>query len=217
MAEKAPHAQAGGFVSRKARPGVSLLLCAAVATVTAAGYSWAQAPPPLRPEAKIPQAKDPQVAASVGSSGGQDIQVPPPPFTEGIFPCTQCHDGKTVKLNTTPRKLVDMHDDIVLKHGPNRWCLDCHSAEHRDQLHLVDGQLIDFSKSYLLCGQCHGDKLRDWRLGVHGKRTGEWNGKKQYLLCVNCHNPHSPHFKPLKPLPPPLHPTEINIQQGGRP
>jgi len=215
VAEMAPHAQAGGFASRKARLGVFLLLCAAA---FAAGCSWAQTPLSQSPEAKVRQAKDSPAAAGADAAGGQDIQVPSPPFTEGIFPCTQCHDGKTVKLNTTPRKLVDMHDDIVLKHGPpSRWCLDCHSAEHRDQLHLVNGELIDFSKSYLLCGQCHGDKLRDWRVGVHGKRTGEWNGKKQYLLCVHCHNPHMPHFKPLKPLPPPLHPAEINIHEGGRP
>lgn len=151
-------------------------------------------------------------------SRAEEIQVPAPPFTEGIFPCTQCHDGKTVKLNTTRRTLTEMHDDIVLKHGPeSRWCLDCHDAQNRDQLHLVDGERIDFSHSYLLCGQCHGDKFRDWRVGVHGKRTGEWNGRKQYLLCVHCHNPHTPHFKPLKPLPPPVKPAETRNAGAGVP
>ncbi len=140
-----------------------------------------------------------------------DIQVAPPPFTEGIFPCSQCHDGKTVKLNTTPRKLVEMHDDIVLKHGPeSRWCLDCHDPTDRDRLHLASGQRIEFSESYLLCGQCHGDKFRDWKVGVHGKRTGEWNGKKQYLLCVSCHIPHTPHFQALKPMAPPTRPGAVS-------
>jgi len=55
-----------------------------------------------------------------------------------------------------------------------------------------------------LCGQCHGEKYRDWRVGVHGKRTGDWNGKKRYLLCAHCHNPHTPRFSPIKPLPPPV-------------
>ena len=32
-------------------------------------------------------------------------------------------------------------------------------------------------------------QYRDWKAGVHGKRTGEWDGRKDYLLCVNCHNP----------------------------
>lgn len=206
MTDKAPLVRAVPRSGQAGRLGLSLLFCAA------AGWLWAQAPAP-----KAPGGPPQQTAAGDEAPAGQNIQVPSPPFTEGIFPCTQCHDGKTVKLNTTRRKLVDMHDDIVLKHGPNRWCLDCHSAEHRDHLHLVDGELIDFSKSYLLCGQCHGDKLRDWKVGVHGKRTGHWNGEKQYLLCVHCHNPHSPHFKPLKPLPPPTPPSQIKAYQGGTP
>jgi hypothetical protein len=147
----------------------------------------------------------------------EGIQVPSPPFTEGIFPCTSCHDGKTVKLNTQRRELVDMHGDIELHHGESRWCLDCHDAKNRDRLHLVSGELIEFTASYLLCGQCHGDKVRDWRVGIHGKRTGSWNGQKQYLLCVNCHNPHSPRFKALQPMPPPRPPQDIRAQKGGQP
>jgi hypothetical protein len=46
-------------------------------------------------------------------------------------------------------------------------------------------------------------------VGVHGKRTGSWSGKKQYLLCAHCHDPHQPHFKPLKPLPPPVRPADL--------
>jgi len=145
----------------------------------------------------------------------QDIQVPPPPFSDGIFPCTSCHDGKTMKVNLVRRELKDMHTDIVLQHGPsNRWCLDCHDPLDRDRLHLAGGAKIEFTVSYELCGQCHGEKLRDWRAGVHGKRTGSWNGQKQYLLCVNCHNPHSPHFQPLKPMPPPVPPSAIQARKG---
>jgi hypothetical protein len=144
----------------------------------------------------------------------QDIQVPPPPFTEGLFPCTSCHDGVNQKVNRTRREFTGMHGDIILKHGPeSRWCLDCHDPLNRDRLHLASGELIEFTVSYELCGQCHGEKLRDWRAGVHGKRTGSWSGQKQYLLCVNCHNPHTPHFQALKPMPPPLRPEAI--RKGG--
>ena len=143
----------------------------------------------------------------------RDYQAPPPPFTEGIFPCSTCHDPKAMPPNTKRRVLDGMHADIELKHGPeSRWCLDCHDAMNRDRLHLVSGEKIEFTASYLLCGQCHGDKLRDWRVGVHGKRTGSWNGPKQYLLCVHCHNPHSPHFKALKPMPGPLPPEQIQLK-----
>jgi hypothetical protein len=146
-----------------------------------------------------------------GAPAAQEIQVPSPPFTEGIFPCSTCHDPKTMPPNTHRRPLEGMHADIELHHGPaeSRWCLDCHDAQNRDRLHLVNGDRIEFTSSYLLCGQCHGDKLRDWRAGVHGKRTGSWNGPKQYLLCVHCHNPHSPRFKALKPMPAPLRPEQI--------
>lgn len=181
------------------RVWLPLLLGAVAALLLAHGVASAAGPAP--PPTPTPR------------SG--DYEVPPPPLTEGIFPCSECH--KDIKTNPQRRTLTDAHDDIVLKHGENRWCLDCHNADDRDKLRLASGELIEFGQSYLLCGQCHGDKLRDWKVGVHGKRTGSWSGKKQYLLCVSCHNPHSPHFKPLKPLPPPVHPEDLREQGGKRP
>ena len=88
----------------------------------------------------------------------------------------------------------------------HRWCLDCHDAADRDWLHLASGERVPFERSYLLCGQCHGEKLRDWRAGVHGRRTGLWNGQKSYLLCAHCHNPHQPRFRPIAPKPAPRRP-----------
>jgi hypothetical protein len=109
--------------------------------------------------------------------------------------------------NRTRRELTEFHTDIELKHDEgHRWCLDCHDAAERDSLHLASGERVSFDESYRLCGQCHGEKLRDWRAGVHGRRTGSWNGHKQYLLCAHCHNPHAPRFRPLIPMPPPTPP-----------
>ena len=138
------------------------------------------------------------------------FETPPPPFSDpDIFPCSQCHD-ESQPPNPQRRVLEDMHTEIVLKHdAEHRWCLDCHDADNRDRLRLANGNLIRFDQSVRLCGQCHGDKYRDWRAGVHGRRTGDWNGKKQYLLCVNCHNAHDPHFRPLQPLPAPTPPGRI--------
>ena len=105
---------------------------------------------------------------------------------------------------------MEFHDEIVLRHDEkNRWCLDCHDAVNRDQLHLADGRPVKFTESYRLCGQCHGPTLRNWQAGEHGKRTGSWSGAKQYLLCPSCHNPHSPRFKPLEPLGPPVRQEQI--------
>jgi hypothetical protein len=139
--------------------------------------------------------------------------VPAPPFSEGIFPCMQCH--ASIPTNPERRALEGMHSDIVLHHDEeHRWCLDCHNAEDRDKLHLASGALIPFTESYQLCGQCHGTQYRDWRLGIHGKRTGYWDGPKRYLLCVHCHNPHSPRFASVQPLPPPVRPQFLRVEDG---
>lgn len=139
------------------------------------------------------------------------FEVPPPPFRDpDVFPCSECHDNKELKSNPERRPLAMAHEDIVLHHDEeHRWCLDCHDAENRDRLRLANGTLVPFEQSYRLCGQCHGDKYRDWRAGVHGRRTGSWDGPKQYLLCVNCHWAHAPRFAPLPPKPPPVPPRSL--------
>jgi hypothetical protein len=144
-------------------------------------------------------------SAKTGPSPGEHVDVPPPPFSDGVFPCSFCHaDLKTDRT----RRVVEDHADIVLKHDEeHRWCLDCHDADNRDFLHLASGERVPFEESYRICGQCHGEKYRDWRAGVHGRRTGQWNGQKGYLLCVNCHSPHQPQFKSLAPQPAPRRPT----------
>lgn len=142
-------------------------------------------------------------SATAQTSGPEpQLIVAPPPFSEGIFPCSNCHFPED-EVNRTPHP-VEFHDDIQLHHDEkNRWCLDCHDATNRDRLHLADGRPVEFTESYRLCGQCHGPTLRDWKAGEHGKRTGSWSGEKEYLLCASCHSPHSPRFKPVKPEPPP--------------
>ena len=140
----------------------------------------------------------------------ENILVPNPTRSLDYFPCNNCHNELVV--NAQRRELVDMHNDIIFEHdSENRWCLACHDAESRDSLRLANGRLLGFDKSYELCGQCHGPKYRDWKLGIHGKRSGEWNGQKNYFLCVHCHDPHSPRFKLLEPMPPPLKPDEIRM------
>jgi hypothetical protein len=149
------------------------------------------------------------MSVKVQSSGDLPAYfVPAPPFSEGIYPCSNCHAG--LETNLTRRELT-YHQEIVLKkHSEEqRWCLDCHDKENRDKLRLASGRLVNFEQSYYLCGQCHGTQFRDWKVGVHGKRTGYWNGEKLYRLCAHCHNPHQPKFKPAKPMPPPEKPGDI--------
>ncbi len=134
-----------------------------------------------------------------------------PPFEgEDIFPCSECHDPDFMEVDPTHRELEDPHDTLdPLRHGAGRlWCLDCHDAEDRDMLHLASGRTIPFEEAPLLCGQCHGEKYRDWLGGAHGKRTGHWQqGQgKEVWVCANCHRAHAPQFKPIQPKPAPKRP-----------
>ena len=94
--------------------------------------------------------------------------------------------------------------------GGNLWCLDCHNADDRDKLVKLNGELLSFNDSHLLCGECHGPILRDWDLGIHGKTVGYWNPEQGdedatvRLLCVECHLPHRPAFSPYQPMPAPV-------------
>ncbi len=177
-------------------------LAGALLVVPALMLAGGQTRPPVAP------APPPEAAPAVATRPSEHLEVPPPPFSEGIYPCTFCHDNKDLKPDLKRRALPDDHSEIKLKHDEqNRWCLDCHDANNRDVLHLASGEALPFTESYRLCGQCHGEKYRDWKAGVHGRRTGEWNGQKGYLLCVNCHSPHEPHFKPMAPKPAPVRPS----------
>lgn len=132
--------------------------------------------------------------------------VPRPPLSEN-YPCSKCHS--LMPVNKKKRKLELAHTNIILKHAEEeRWCFDCHEG---NKLRLTDGRIIDFDKSYNLCGQCHGTIFRDWKIGIHGKRVGMWNGEKLYYLCISCHDPHNPEFKPLKPEKPPAKPANIKL------
>jgi hypothetical protein len=111
------------------RLGLVLAACAA-ALLAAAQNPKTQAPPPPAPPAQAEERPE----------------VPPPPFTEGIFPCSNCH--KDMKVNRTRRELTEMHTDIVLTHDAKHlWCLDCHDADDRDYLHRASGQRISFDES----------------------------------------------------------------------
>jgi hypothetical protein len=167
------------------------------------GPRWGKAATAVERTGDAAQAKAKARAKTPARAVAAQFPVAPPPFSDGVFPCSECH-GKTDVVNRTPHA-VEFHEDIVLRHDEqNRWCLDCHDAQNRDRLHLADGRLVDFTESYRLCGQCHGPTLRNWKAGEHGKRTGSWSGEKQYLLCASCHSPHSPGFKPIKPKPAPV-------------
>ncbi|TNF53830.1 hypothetical protein EP227_05325 [bacterium] len=131
-----------------------------------------------------------------------------------LYPCSDCHD-EDWEADPERRELDEPHNEIpgkfVNHDSENRWCLDCHSAQKRDKLILLNGELIDFDEYYRVCAQCHKRVFREWKMGVHGKRTGYWKGDQEYMQCVKCHDPHDPPFKPLKPMPAPRKPGKVRL------
>jgi hypothetical protein len=124
------------------------------------------------------------------------------------YPCSRCHADRTP--DTNERRLTEFHTQKVLQHGTQRgWCYRCHTKENIDQLHLPDGTLVSFDEAYELCGACHGDKLRDWRSGIHGLTTGQWNGARQRRSCPACHDPHTPRFPLMTPERTPARPRTV--------
>ncbi len=114
------------------------------------------------------------------------------------FPCSRCHAPGSADIRE--RKLAEFHTNKVLDHGTQGgWCYRCHTIDDIDRLHLADGSRVSFDESYELCGSCHGDKLRDWRAGIHGLTTGYWLGERQRRSCTACHDPHSPRFPLMTP------------------
>ncbi|MEW6292859.1 MAG: hypothetical protein AB1544_06095 [Pseudomonadota bacterium] len=137
---------------------------------------------------------------------------------------TACHNGvgpqftpPTLPKDKRPTPIPTMEAMVPdlknLQHGRDRiWCMDCHHTTKRNMLVDNFGDPVSFDQPQLLCGKCHGDKLRDWRDGIHGKRIGEFTtgGKKRWFTCTECHNPHNVQdglrnkgFVQLQPEPPP--------------
>lgn len=130
----------------------------------------------------------------------------------GHFPCEQCH--QFMEPNPKVRELSSPHP-VKLKHGEGRlWCLVCHHSEDRNTLRTQLNEKVDFNDAHIVCGGCHAKIHKDWYYGAHGKRVGNWQGKRELLNCTQCHNPHEPIIKSRKPKPPPLVRIGLERQYG---
>jgi hypothetical protein len=133
-----------------------------------------------------------------GYANAPPFKVVPQKDKLTFYPCSQCH--QYMQPNPQPRKLEAAPHPAALQHGNGRiWCLTCHSVDNRDFLRTVRDQKVDFDESYLLCGQCHFNRQKDWYLGGHGKRVENWQGERMIYSCTHCHDPHDPAVKPRAP------------------
>ncbi len=120
------------------------------------------------------------------------------------YRCSDCHDLFRSPSETT--RTLTQHVHIVLKHGINTRCFNCHHPTHRDFYVDDYGQEIPYDQPQLLCAKCHGPVYRDWLNRSHGRTNGYWNasmGPMPRRKCVECHDPHQPPFPPMTPAPPP--------------
>lgn len=117
--------------------------------------------------------------------------------------CMDCHAIFKVEHRPAGERL--QHAQIVLNHGINDDCRNCHDLEDLDRLVLYGGKSIPYADVVQLCSKCHGPTYEDWVHGMHGRINGYWDtsrGAAHKLGCTECHNPHSPRHPAMEPIPP---------------
>lgn len=138
-------------------------------------------------------------------AGDVEVEVSPRAKLLKYYPCKKCHQH--VDPNLEKPRFKPTHSELRLKHmdGIDR-CYLCHDSKEVTKLRLLTGGTTTIDKAHVLCGQCHGEKLRDWKRNLHGKQIGNWMGYRQKLTCCDCHDAHAPTYPKAKAQPAPPFP-----------
>lgn len=122
--------------------------------------------------------------------------------------CFICH--MSLIPDPTVRIPRFVHQKVILEHGSNDRCYNCHLIHDRNYYAADDGSKIMPTNPEKLCARCHGLIHKDWQAGTHGLMRGEWSGsvefKRERTGCTHCHDPHAPNFRFDKFAPPPSWP-----------
>ena len=165
----------------------------------------------------VPPRTEPAVvgAAAIDPAPLRTVLGDPPRIDIGGYmqTCSECHDI----FESRPDAEVNLlqHQHIVLDHGLNDRCYNCHSEEDRDKLVLHGEREIGYDEVETLCAKCHGPTFRDWERGMHGRTKARWDaapGATERLLCTECHDPPRPGLRPGGAPARPEHAAD-----GGRP
>ena len=160
----------------------------------------------------IPEGTVPADAEKSAHNDSESAARNPLELTTGLhgfrMPCMDCHKH----LGLPPKDPVGHgkgpHESVVLHHGHNNHCYNCHHPSSDGYGSFVDhdGSMIPIESVEKLCAKCHGPHYRAWKNGSHGQRTGHWNtdlGQQTTARCNACHDPHWPYFKPIPTMPGP--------------
>ena len=122
--------------------------------------------------------------------------------------CWVCHAMWTPVPDPDVIRPIGAHPEVVLKHGKNKRCYNCHMISDRNRYTSNDGKGILYTNVSELCGKCHGIVYNNWINGTHGVNRGKWlpNGPFDVtkFQCNYCHDPHQPKFKYRHIAPPPV-------------
>lgn len=120
------------------------------------------------------------------------------------YRCSDCH--RIIPSPQETQRTLVQHTEIVLRHGLNARCFNCHHRTQRDAFVDDLGDPIPWDQPQLVCAKCHGPVYRDWQAGSHGRLNGFWDtsrGPQTRRKCIECHDPHAPPFPPMRPAPAP--------------
>lgn len=120
------------------------------------------------------------------------------------YRCNDCHALFPSPPETA--RTLTQHREIVLQHGINTRCFNCHHLTDRNVFADESGGKIPYGDPQHVCAKCHGPVFRDWVHGAHGRTEGHWDeasGAMRRRKCVECHDPHAPPFPSLAPAPAP--------------
>ena len=120
------------------------------------------------------------------------------------YRCSECH--RIIASRGDTQRSPTQHLEIVLEHGINTSCVNCHHPTNRDVFVDDFGNEIPWDQPQLVCAKCHGPVYRDWQNGSHGRTNGYWDtrqGTQTRRRCIECHDPHRPPFPVMHPAAPP--------------
>jgi hypothetical protein len=175
----------------------------------------------LGPEtAYVPQTEPAQVPEGVLTTASRrNIVGDPPKIVLNNFErrCTDCHGIFDAVARLPVKRLQHAH--IVLDHGINDACGNCHNLANMDQLVLYNGAPVTYAETPQLCRKCHGPTFQDWERGIHGRVNEYWNsqyGSPRKLMCIQCHDPHAPRRPAMDPLAPLPGPNTLRMRPAER-